>query len=143
MCQFRSHRRSLLAQLCSPCCPMIALRDVGLYLSTHSNLSVPFSLLSETKFPLGSVTSFFSTACCLKSVSFRTAAVSFLTDLKVTPFSGVEFLFLISASLLRGLKLFLLASVFCGVFLCLDSVFFALGKQKIRKLKKISRKKIH
>lgn len=46
LCQFFSHFRSLLAQLCSPCWPIRFFRLRGRYLSTHNKL-LPSSCATE------------------------------------------------------------------------------------------------
>lgn len=51
LCQLFSHLSSLLAQLCSPCCPMRFFRLRGRYLSTHSKLLPSSSAAEGVLFP--------------------------------------------------------------------------------------------
>lgn len=133
LCQFWSQRRSLLAQLWSPCCPIMVLSEVGLYLSTQSKFSTLFSLLSSAKF-LARLSPFVSSATCSsKSRHLQIALVSFCIDFVELSLLGVTLLFLDPDSFLVGLIFLFPWSFFLGVLSNLDFSFFILKIGKVRK----------
>ena len=133
LCQFWSQRRSLLAQLWSPCCPIMVLSEAGLYLSTQSKLSTLLSLLSSAKF-LARPSPFVSPAACsLKSRPLWDTRASFFSDFIELSLWGVSLHFLDCDSFLVGLLFLFPWSFFLGVLSNLDFSFFILkigGKKK-------------
>lgn len=115
LCQFLSQRSSLLAQLWSPCCPIMFLSVVGLYLSTQSRhcslLPLRLPCVSLTSRPLGHALASF------------TAFIGLF-------FRGVNLLFFVSDSLI-GLIFLFPWSFLGGVRSNLDfSFFICRGNQK-------------
>lgn len=132
LCQCWSQRKSLLAQLWSPCCPIMVLSEVGLYLSTQSKFSTLFSLPSSVKF-LAQLSPFVSSASCsLKSRPLQITFVSFFMDFVELFLLGVNLLFLDSDSFLVGLIFLFPWSFFWGVLSNLDFSFFILEIGKVR-----------
>lgn len=117
LCQFLSQRSNLLAQLWSPCCPIMFLSEAGLYLSTQSRhsslLLLRLPCVSLTSRPLGHVLASFFTAFI--GLFFRRVSLHFLD----------------SDSFLAGLIFLFPWSFFWGVRSNLDfSFFICRGNQK-------------